>query len=462
MSQSNIHRYIESVCNQIRWKKVHPIISKELENHITDQKEAFIAQGFTEDMALDKAIVEMGSPIEVGKELDLTHRPKLELSIIVFTSIALLMGIVLRFAMGSGTSIGWSSIIHGIIGMAFMIGVYFLDYTFLGRYPKLILLSLIISILGVYASSSGTYVLSLGPLTIYGGYPYLAYLLLLFPTAYAGIIYSMRNRGYMGIILCGITAVILAFLVFNHTHTANVLIYLLTCFILLIISVLKGFFNVNRIKGLLLISIPSSIVAIVATVLSISNHPYYLSRIQNAIDPSLDPLGGGYMSNLTREIISNARFIGEGLGSSTGAILGEVEIHTDFLLTYVIHQFGWLFFLIIVGLLTAFIARIFVLCTKQKSILGNLVSTSIMITFTIQIIRYITYNLGIQLFSPLTLPFISYGGTSTVINMILMGILLSVFKWGDLIKNNLSESVSKKNILEYEDGKIIINLKYQK
>lgn len=454
MSQSNlIDRYIESVCNQIHWKKVHPIISKELKNHIIDQKDAFINQGLTEDIALDKAILEMGNPIEVGKELDLTHRPKLDFSIIFFTSIALLMGIILRFAMASGTPMDWmiqGSIIHAVIGMCFMIGFYYLDYTFLGRFPKIVFSSMIISILAVYVFSSG-------PMVQYGNYIYIAYLLLLFPTAYAGIIYSMRSRGYIGIILSGITAMILGFLVFNHTHTANVLIYLLTCYILLIISVLKGFFNVNRIKGLLLISIPASIIVIVMIILSISNSPYYLDRIQNLLNPALDPLGIGYMANLTRDIISNARFIGEGLGSSTGATLGH--IHTDFLLTYVIHQFGWLFFLIIVGLLAAFIARIFVLCTKQKSILGNLISTSIMITFTIQIIRYIVFNLGFQLISPLTLPFLSYSGTATVINMILMGILLSVFKWGDLIKDNLLESSSKKNTIEYEDGKIIINLK---
>ncbi len=454
MSQSNfIYRYIESVCNQIRWKKVHPIISKELENHIIDQKDAFINQGLTEDIALDKAIEEMGDPIEVGKELDLTHRPKLELSIIIFTSIALLVGITLRFIMTSGTSMRWmiqGSILHAIIGFAFMIGFYLLDYRYIGRYPRLIFLASTTSILGIYLLSSD-------PMVQYGQYIYLSYILLLFPTAFTGIIYSMRYRGYTGIILSGLAAIIPALLVLNKTPIGNILFYLLTCTILLIISITKGFFNLARIKGLLLICIPTSIIAISIVIFSISNHPYYLSRIQNLINPALDPLGDGYMANLTRDIISNAKFIGEGLGSSTGATLGQ--IHTDFLLTYIIHKFGWLFFLIIVALLGVFIVRIFVLCIKQKSILGSLVSTSIMITFTLQIIRYIVFNLGFQLISPLTLPFLSYGGTATVINMILMGILLSVFKWGDLIKDNLLESSSKKNIIEYEDGKIIINLK---
>ena len=460
MPQYNkIYQYIESVCNQIKWNKVHTIISKELENHIIDQKDAFISHGLSEDMAIDKAIEEMGDPVAVGSELNLTHRPKLELSIILFTGLALLLGIVLRFTMPSSNSIGWMSIIHAIIGIGFMVGVYFLDYTFLGRYPKLIFSALLVSILAVYASSSGTYVLSLGPLTIHSGYPYLAYLLLLFPTAYAGIIYSMRNRGYIGILICGLIAIVPALLALNKTTTGNILFYLLTCFILLIISVLKGFFKVDKIKASLLVFIPTSAAVIMLIMFSLSNHSYYLARIQNLLNPALDPLGDGYMANLTREIIGNAKFIGEGLGSSTGATLGN--IHTDFLLTHVIDKFGWLFFFIIVALLMVFITRIFMLCTKQKGILGNLISTSIMITFLIQIIRYIAFNLGFQVISPLSLPFISYGGTSTVINMILVGILLSVFKWGDLIKNNPLESLPSKSIFKFEDGKIIIDLKYQ-
>lgn len=450
-----IYEYIESVCNQIRWRKVHPIISKELNDHIIDQKDAFISQGFAEDIALDKAIKEMGDPIVVGKELDLTHRPKLELSIILFTGLALLMGVFLRFIMTSGTPMNWmirENIMHIVIGIGFMIGVYFLDYRFIGRYPKLIFLAFIVSILGIS-------ILSSGPMVRYGQYTYLSYLLLLFPTAYTGIIYSMRNRGYTGIILSGLAAIIPVLLVFSQTPMSNILFYLLSCMILLTISIIRGFFNIHRKKGLLLIYIPTSIVTISMVIFSIWNHPYYLNRIQNLINPALDPLGDGYMANLTREVISNARFIGEGLGSSTGATLGQ--IHTDFLLTYVIHRFGWLFFLMIVSILTIFIVRIFILCTKQKGILGNLISTSIMITFTIQVIRYIAFNLGIQVISPLTLPFISYGGTATVINMILMGVLLSVFKWGDLIKNNLERSVSNKTLFSFQNGKIIIDLKHK-
>lgn len=77
------------------------------------------------------------------------------------------------------------------------------------------------------------------------------------------------------------------------------------------------------------------------------------------------------------------------------------------------------------------------LCTNQKSVLGRLVSTSALITFTIQVILYVASNLGFQLLSPLTLPLVSYGGTATIINMMLIGIMLSAFKSGSLVRDNL-------------------------
>lgn len=76
-----------------------------------------------------------------------------------------------------------------------------------------------------------------------------------------------------------------------------------------------------------------------------------------------------------------------------------------------------------------------------------------------QVIFYVLSNLGFQLLSPLTLPLISYSGTATVINMILIGIMLSVFKSGHLIYDNQTPSnLIKNKRIEIVDGKIIIDL----
>lgn len=109
-------------------------------------------------------------------------------------------------------------------------------------------------------------------------------------------------------------------------------------------------------------------------------------------------------------------------------------------------------------MLTVFIVRAFVLCAKQKSVLALLVSTAITLTFTIQTIFYIAANLGFQLFAPLSLPLISQSSSYLLINMCLVGILLSVFRTGYFIKDKPnSEKAATNSFLKFEDGKLIID-----
>ena len=61
-----IEDYLHLVTSQIRCKKACPCVEKELENHIMDQMNAYVKEGMDEETALDKAILEMGDPVEVG------------------------------------------------------------------------------------------------------------------------------------------------------------------------------------------------------------------------------------------------------------------------------------------------------------------------------------------------------------------------------------------------------------
>lgn len=117
-----ISEYLKNVCEQIRWEKAHNVISEEIENHIIDQQNAYIAEGFDEKTATEKAIKEMGDPVLVGSQLDRTHKPKTEWSIIVSTGIALFLGLAARAFViyDSDSGMPWqltNSIISMLIGM---------------------------------------------------------------------------------------------------------------------------------------------------------------------------------------------------------------------------------------------------------------------------------------------------------------------------------------------------------
>lgn len=448
MEGSNkINEYLKTVCEQIRWKKAHRVISKELEDHIVDQKDAFISQGMAEDVAIEKAIQEMGDPILVGSELDRTHKAKPEWSLIFLTGVLLILGVIIREFIAHDSGVmgrTGGNIVLMVFGIGAMALAYFLDYTIIGKYPRFIYFSLIAITIGV---------LIMSPRYMAQSY-YPKFLMLLFPTAFAGIIYNMRNKGYKGIIFSGIYFIFPALICLQIPSLSSLALYSITCLIILTYAILKDTFNVKKLNAMLLVYIPTMITPFI---LFKFMENYQLARLEHALNPRLDPFGAGYMSNLTRKIIANAKFIGHNqYGINTEGLLPSID--TDFLLTYLIDRLGWISFVVIMLILCVFIVRSFKSTIKQKNVLGGLISTSIIINFIMQVLIYVVNNLGFQLIAPLSLPLISYGRIATIINMFLIGIMLSVFRYSTLYSSKESTSKVSKKIFNYVDGKIIIDL----
>lgn len=89
-----------------------------------------------------------------------------------------------------------------------------------------------------------------------------------------------------------------------------------------------------------------------------------------------------------------------------------------------------------------------------------MVSISVLLTFSIEVISYVIFNLGFTMSSPMSLPLISYGGSATIINMALIGIMLSAIKSDKLIRDTAGATVHKKGrLIEIDDGKITIYYK---
>ena len=202
---AKLTKFLENICKQIRWKKAHAIVSEEIRNHVIDQKNAFVNEGLDEETAMEKAIKEMGDPVLIGTELDRTHRPKMEWNIFLLTGIMIILGFGIRYVASfePGTPFMLErSLMTTLIGIACMIGAYFIDFTFIGRYPKSIFTGLtVLSILSIFLSP-----------VIRGKHLYVQFILLVFPTVMAGIIYNMRSKGYLGIILSGVFFIIPVFI----------------------------------------------------------------------------------------------------------------------------------------------------------------------------------------------------------------------------------------------------------
>jgi cell division protein FtsW (lipid II flippase) len=443
-----IKDYLKVICDQIRWKKAHNVISEELENHILDQKEAFVHSGLDEKTATENALAEMGDPVLIGTELDRAHRPKVDRSIILFIIVALIMNLVIRVIIIENTDIMLSTILKSMfytaMGIGCMVLAYFLDFSFLVKYPKRIYFGVIVVMLLIVVRAPVAYAA-----------PYINFIQMLLPTALAGIIYKMRTKGYVGIIMSGAFAYLGLLTGMISRNIVSTLLFLVICCILLTFAIIKGWFNVNKLIALLIVYIPMVVTIIITTF----DGMYRGTRLRTIVNPFAESEAIGYVAATIRRMISGAVFFGTselGVHYAKGLPLKE----TDYLLTYLIHRFGWISFILIGAVLSAFLIRAFILCSKQKSLLGKLVAVSVLMTLTMQFVLYIVSNFGLTALSPLALPLITHSGTATVVNMTLIGLMLSVFTSGDLYRDNFKFLNKRKfKLLQFVDGKIIINLK---
>lgn len=446
-----VKQYLDTICAQIRYKRIHEELREELESHITDQKQAYIAQGMDEETSTFKAIEQMGDPVMVGTQLDRTHRPKPEWSMIVLTLLLLLTGTFIRLYTApqetNGLELFYRQLLFTVVGIGLMTLCYKVDFTILGEYSRILFVAL--------AAIVVLLMLVINPID--GRFIYASYPLLLFPALFAGVVYRMSNKGYLGIIKCGIFFIIpliLSLLIPNITIS---ILMALSYLVTLTIAIQKKRFRVNHFHALLLVYIPFIISFVVA--MTNSN---FLYRLKIAFTPSLAPMGVGYMGNITRGIMKGARLIGQGTlpENLQGLTVEQVLplINSDFLLTYITHRFGWIAFLIVVALLALFIIRAFVLCAKQKSVLALLVSTAVTLTIAYQALGFVAGNCGFYLFSPLSLPLISQSSNFLLVNMCLVGILLSVYRTGTIVHDKkFPEEPEAKPFLTIEDGRIIID-----
>ena len=109
----------------------------------------------------------------------------------------------------------------------------------------------------------------------------------------------------------------------------------------------------------------------------------------------------------------------------------------------------------------AFIIRMFAVTRKIKNDYGFYLSLSSCVILSLQFILSILVNLNMFPLASVSMPFISYGGTNYIVDMILLGIILSVWRRNNIVKRTGigSKSLPYRKFISYEDGRIIINLK---
>ena len=156
--------------------------------------------------------------------------------------------------------------------------------------------------------------------------------------------------------------------------------------------------------------------------------PYQIERIMMWRHPETDPQGAGY--NIIQSLIAFAsgNLTGVGYGGSIQKLYYLPECHTDFIFAVFAEEMGLVGSLLIIGLFFTFIQRGIVIAGKCPDMYGKLLAIGI--TFTIGFQAFLNMSVASS-FLPATgvpLPFISYGGSSLIVSLCMVGILLNISK----------------------------------
>jgi cell division protein FtsW len=171
------------------------------------------------------------------------------------------------------------------------------------------------------------------------------------------------------------------------------------------------------------------LVAAALAILAVTS-PYRLLRLTTFLHPWVNQFSSGYQ--LTQSLIAFGRggIFGVGLGNSIQKLFYLPEAHTDFLFAVLAEELGLIGELIIIGLFAALVGRILFigrLALRTGKKFASYIAYGFSLWLGLQAMINIGVNSGILPTKGLTLPFISYGGTSILFSCMAIAILLRVY-----------------------------------
>src|SRR3989339_126762 len=155
--------------------------------------------------------------------------------------------------------------------------------------------------------------------------------------------------------------------------------------------------------------------------------PYQKERLSVFISPEKDLLDSGYNVNQSVIAIGAGNFFGRGLGFGSESQLHFLpEAQTDFIFSIICQEMGFVGAFIVLTVFLLFLVKIISIAKDCRDDYGSYVAVGIGLMFFIQLAFNVGGATGILPITGLTLPFVSYGGSSLVINLFLVGILMSI------------------------------------
>ena len=160
------------------------------------------------------------------------------------------------------------------------------------------------------------------------------------------------------------------------------------------------------------------------------NEPYRWERVRFFLDPWQDPLNAGYQLTHSLKAFGAGGVFGKGLGLGFQTAHYLPKPHTDFIFSVIGEELGLVGVLSTLVLYALILRRGALIARTADTLFGSFMAVGITIYLGLQVVINTGVTLGVLPTKGLPLPFISYGGTSLVVSMTAMGILMNIGRTG--------------------------------
>lgn len=164
----------------------------------------------------------------------------------------------------------------------------------------------------------------------------------------------------------------------------------------------------------------------IATIYLIIREPYRLSRLKSFFDPSFDPQGASYHINQILSAIVSGGFLGVGIGASRSKFAFIPEVQTDAIFAIIVEELGFVGALLLISLFLFLISRAFSVARVAQDFEGKVLALGIAGFLSIQSLFNLASTVALVPLTGIPLPFISSGGSSLIITLSAIGILVNI------------------------------------
>ena len=307
-----------------------------------------------------------------------------------------------------------------LIGLILMLGISKIDYNLYCKYSNIILLISILFLILVLIPGIGSIRngsrswFGIGPLGIQPSEAAKISLMIFCSKYLSGSRDYIKNfrKGVFPILL--ITLIIFGLIMLQPDLGTGMILFISIISILFIAGVDIKFF------------IGGGIIGIIGIIVLIIIAPYRMNRITSFINPWKDALGTGFQIIQSLYAIGPGGLLGTGYLNSVQKHFYLPEPQTDFIFSIIAEEFGVMGAVIVVSLFLLLLYRGVKISNDCPTEFGKYLSFGIIFQIIFQAIMNLCVVVGLIPVTGVTLPFLSYGGSSLLISMISIGILLNI------------------------------------